>query len=317
MADRYRDYDRDDRPGDAWRERDERWRGSDRDRSLTERAADEVRSWIGDDEARRRREMDERRDDREGRRGRSEQDYRRDRDDSWRRRDYSTGFDRDRGERWSGGSPNDLNRERDFGRSDRYANTDEGAAYGSRAVSGRYPGGYSSGRENYRGTSGYETARETGSSVSGWPRGGDWRSRSSWDESDYGPYTGRGPRGYQRSDERIREDVCERLTRHGRIDASDINIRVANGEVTLEGSVQDRDAKRLAEDVAEDVFGVRDVNNQLKVHRGDMQPVGTTGSQPLGEAPRSGENANSVLGLAGTANTPEMTPPDRKEPKKG
>lgn len=80
--------------------------------------------------------------------------------------------------------------------------------------------------------------------------------------------------------------VCERLTRHGRIEA-----------------------KRLAEDLAEDVFGVRDVTNQIKVSRAETQAVGTAGAarDPGGRA---------IEGLAGTANTPEITPPDRGEPKK-
>ncbi|HET7343151.1 MAG TPA: BON domain-containing protein [Methylomirabilota bacterium] len=50
-----------------------------------------------------------------------------------------------------------------------------------------------------------------------------------------GPHTGRGPRGYQRSDERIREDVCERMCQSGDLDATDIEVRVSNGEVTLLG----------------------------------------------------------------------------------
>jgi osmotically-inducible protein OsmY len=75
-------------------------------------------------------------------------------------------------------------------------------------------------------------------------------------------YAGRGPKGYRRSDENIREDVCEALTRHPEIDASDIDVRVENCEVTL-----DRLAKRLAEKIAESVPGVADVHNQVKVDR--------------------------------------------------
>src|SRR5919202_4319987 len=71
-------------------------------------------------------------------------------------------------------------------------------------------------------------------------------------------------RGYQRSDERIREDVCERLMEHPYVDTTDISVTVAHGEVTLEGSVPDRWEKRLAEDVAEGVFGVNEVHNRLK-----------------------------------------------------
>jgi hypothetical protein len=83
-----------------------------------------------------------------------------------------------------------------------------------------------------------------------------------------GRFSGRGPKGYRRSDDRIREDVSEELTRHGEIDASEIDIKVENGEVTLTGKVGDRQQKRLAEDLAERCSGVSDVHNQLKVDKG-------------------------------------------------
>jgi hypothetical protein len=86
--------------------------------------------------------------------------------------------------------------------------------------------------------------------------GRDWRKR--------GPYTGRGPRGYQRSDERIREEVCERLTEHGLIDARYIRVLVKDGEVTLQGTVQDWRTKRRAEDTAASVAAVSDVHNLLR-----------------------------------------------------
>jgi hypothetical protein len=84
-----------------------------------------------------------------------------------------------------------------------------------------------------------------------------------WDME--GPYVGVGPKNYQRSDDRIFEDVCERLTRHGQVDARGIEVDVNNGEVTLQGTVNSRQAKRMAEDAVQDVFGVKDVNNQLKI----------------------------------------------------
>jgi len=79
------------------------------------------------------------------------------------------------------------------------------------------------------------------------------------------PFTGRGPKGYVRSDGRIREEVNERLEEHGQIDASDITVRVSDREVTLEGTVDDRRTKRLVEDVAESVHGVADVHNRLRI----------------------------------------------------
>jgi hypothetical protein len=85
------------------------------------------------------------------------------------------------------------------------------------------------------------------------------------DDDERRSYRGRGPKGYRRPDDRIREDICVRLTDHPEIDASEIEIHVANGEVRLTGTVEDRQTKRLAERVAEDVPGVVDVHNQLRL----------------------------------------------------
>lgn len=80
-----------------------------------------------------------------------------------------------------------------------------------------------------------------------------------------GPHRGKGPSGYQRSDERIRELVCDSLTDDDQLDASRIEVGVTGGEVTLSGRVDDRRAKRAAEDCAYSVSGVRDVQNRLRV----------------------------------------------------
>jgi hypothetical protein len=82
-------------------------------------------------------------------------------------------------------------------------------------------------------------------------------------------FRGRGPRGYERSSDRIREDVCEWLTDDDELDASDIEVEVERGIVILSGSVADRAQKRRAEDIAERARGVRDVRNQLEIE-GDM-----------------------------------------------
>jgi osmotically-inducible protein OsmY len=86
-------------------------------------------------------------------------------------------------------------------------------------------------------------------------------------EGARGPYVGRGPKGYTRSDETICEDVCERLTRSGGVDASEIEVGVGDGEVTLNGWVDDRDQKRTAEDLADGAPGVRDVHNRIRIRR--------------------------------------------------
>jgi osmotically-inducible protein OsmY len=93
-------------------------------------------------------------------------------------------------------------------------------------------------------------------------------------------HKGRGPKGYRRSDERVYEDVSERLTEHDQIDASGIEVRVENGEVTLEGTVENRSLKRLAEDVVESIPGVKDVLNRLRIDRPDGPvPAGQAGAR--------------------------------------
>lgn len=100
-----------------------------------------------------------------------------------------------------------------------------------------------------------------------------------------GRFTGRGPKGYTRSDERIREDVSDRLEQHGDIDATEIEVRVSNGEVTLEGTVEDRWMKRLAEDLAEDCPGVKQVNNRIRIQgNGGERGTGSNRGQTAGGA---------------------------------
>ena len=77
-------------------------------------------------------------------------------------------------------------------------------------------------------------------------------------------YRGRGPKNYTRSDERIREDVCDLLA-EAALDASDIEVKVDRGEVTLEGSVPTKHWRRMAEDLADQAPGVGDINNDLRV----------------------------------------------------
>lgn len=83
-------------------------------------------------------------------------------------------------------------------------------------------------------------------------------------------HAGRGPKGYKRSDDRIREDVCEALTIHPGIDASDMEVTVKDGVVTFKGSVESRLIKRMAEDLIENIPGVADVRNELYFTNGPV-----------------------------------------------
>jgi len=72
-----------------------------------------------------------------------------------------------------------------------------------------------------------------------------------------GSHFGRGPKGYTRSDERIREDLSERLHDDHDVDASEVSIVVKDGEVTLTGTVENRRQKHRVEDIADAVSGVK------------------------------------------------------------
>nr|UEW68078.1 BON domain-containing protein [uncultured bacterium] len=118
---------------------------------------------------------------------------------------------------------------------------------------------------------------------------------------------GRGPKGYRRSDERIKEDVNDRLS-DGYLDASDIEVSVAETEVTLTGSVNTREDKRVAEDIAESVSGVTNVENRLRVKQSSLDrpfigtaektestgPVDTMGSS-------TGTSTSTGTGTTGTS----------------
>ena len=91
-----------------------------------------------------------------------------------------------------------------------------------------------------------------------WNPGDNWRA---------GEFRGKGPRGYTRSDERIQDDINDMLTDNGMIDASDIEVRVDKGDVTLTGHVNSKRNKRLAEDLTESVSGVKNIENRIRVRR--------------------------------------------------
>jgi BON domain len=132
-------------------------------------------------------------------------------------------------------------------------------------------------------------------------RGGYWRQY----EAARPQYAGRGPKGYKRSDDRIREEICDYMTDDPALDASEIVVDVIDGEVTLSGSVMSRDQKRRAEDVAERISGVRDVTNQLRVTRDGIghdwaadssraAGTGNTSSQPVSEAVGKGTSSKTA-----------------------
>ncbi|SOY67435.1 conserved hypothetical protein; putative phospholipid-binding: alpha/beta predicted fold BON domain [Cupriavidus taiwanensis] len=90
-----------------------------------------------------------------------------------------------------------------------------------------------------------------------------------WDAPAYrgdDPRYGRGgPKNYRRGDDRIHDEVCDRLAHAHELDVSEVTVRVQDGLVTLEGHVGDRRSKYDIEEIAERVFGVQDVINHIRV----------------------------------------------------
>ncbi len=189
-------------------------------------------------------------------------------------RSYRSSYDRNWGE-----TPSSA---RDY-------NTDYGQSYGSTGFGDRraresereYQGTFrppSYGRDFDRSTKDHTHRGEGGAGdrdwldrasdeVSSWFGDDDAERRRRMDKMRDRNFRGRGPKGYRRSDERIREDVNDRLTDHQYLDATDIDVAVKEGEVTLSGKVFDRTDKRLAEDVAESVTGVKNVQNNLRTDK--------------------------------------------------
>ncbi|WP_423141579.1 BON domain-containing protein [Parablastomonas sp. CN1-191] len=183
---------------------------------------------------------------------------------------------RDSGQSFRDDFDDDHGDSRQPGRSDasRAQGWNQGAAYGQR--SGQYrAAGYgdsmprsadrsSRGQDDYRrGAGNYRDHRgfldRAGDEIASWFGDDDAQRRREQD------HRGRGPSNYTRSDDRIREDVNDRLTDDRHVDASKITVAVDQGEVTLDGTVSDRAAKRRAEDCVDCISGVKHVQNNLRV----------------------------------------------------
>jgi len=74
-----------------------------------------------------------------------------------------------------------------------------------------------------------------------------------------------GPKGYQRSDERLKEDISERLYAAYHVDSSEVSVEVRAGKVTLEGTVPSRHMKHAIEDMVDGCPGVVEIDNRIRV----------------------------------------------------
>lgn len=121
-----------------------------------------------------------------------------------------------------------------------------------------------------------------------------YRNPEPWTASHY-PQRGQMPKGYTRSDERIKDDVIERLYHAGGIDLSDISVDVKNGTVALSGTVAHRSLKHRIEDICENCIAVTDVENRIRVARTqgnegfDKDHSSRSGSEKTGSSGHSKE----------------------------
>lgn len=141
--------------------------------------------------------------------------------------------------------------------------------------------------QGYHTRAGYDGRAETfnGARRGEWPQANTWTDRYDDKPSDRGrgamragSFRGKGPKGYVRSDERIKEDVSDRLSDDDTLDASNITVEVSGGEVTLSGYVDSRQAKHTAEECAEQCAGVTHVQNNLRVGTGASADRDSTSS---------------------------------------
>jgi osmotically-inducible protein OsmY len=123
-------------------------------------------------------------------------------------------------------------------------------------------------------------------------------------------HRGKGPKSYTRSDDRIKEDINDKLSDDPFIDASDIDVSVSNGEVTLTGTVDHRSTKRRAEDLAEAVSGVKNVENRIRVGS-TASMVGSSGSSGM-----SGTTSGSTTGSTDSTTTSAVPGSDRSRTAK-
>ena len=93
----------------------------------------------------------------------------------------------------------------------------------------------------------------------------DPKEAERWRQQGAGSNRGKGPRSYQRTDDRTLDEINDRLCDNPYLDASDIELGIHEGEVILMGSVATKEDKRLAAEIAENVTGVKNVENRISV----------------------------------------------------
>lgn len=155
----------------------------------------------------------------------------------------------------------------DFGRRNTGYMNDYGNSRDRGDYSSQRNSGFRSGDNDSRDRSRRDWWDRTVDEVSAWFGDEDAQRRRERDERQFGGYRGKGPKEYKRSQERIQEDVCDRLTDDDYLDASNISVEIQGNDVVLSGTVNSREQKRRAEDLVERISGVHNVENRIRIDR--------------------------------------------------
>lgn len=89
-------------------------------------------------------------------------------------------------------------------------------------------------------------------------------------------FRGIGPKNYSKSDESIRIEACEILYHSPDIDATGLSVEVQGGNLTLSGVVEERWVKKLAEQLIEGIYGLKDIRNEIRVEKNDRGLIQNT-----------------------------------------
>jgi osmotically-inducible protein OsmY len=261
--------------------------------------------------------------------GRGFEDYGRGRDA------YSQGGDRE--------VDAEIGRGRGFGQSGGYGQTGYGGGTGSGQQYGygshgwRGESGYGTrdwqqrgrqGDQSYGGYGGYGSQQGYGGSS--WSEGGRGSQQSGdrgmWDRAsdevaswfgdddarrrrEMDQHRGKGPKNYTRSDERIKEEVCDNLAEHPMVDASEIEVKVQGGEVTLDGTVHSRQQRRAAEDCVERISGIKHLQNNLRVQDSLSGSMGQSGmGQGMSSSSTTGSmGSTTATGMGSSGRSPSTS----------
>jgi osmotically-inducible protein OsmY len=179
----------------------------------------------------------------------------------------------------------------------------QGSGQGAYGQGGYGQGGFAQGGQGYD-QEGFGQSRGYGQGSYGAAGQGGYETYGQ------GAYAGsqrarRGPKGYKRSDERLKEDISERLMNNAYIDAAEVTVDVQNGKVTLEGTVPERRMKHQIEDLVDNCPGVQDIENRVRVARGESGSSGGETSQSGSATAGAGTSGTGTFGATGSSRKKE------------